>query len=116
MLIFTNETISQPPPTKATVAPDGVCVGDLYVINYMRIPTVATVISCEESSVSWWGARESVEKFQSRMICKLGRRSSLLRWWLPWACLLPYRAPAGTSSHLLESNTSPHTLTLPNTH
>ena len=102
MKIFTSEKIWQKPSlgvnarkyAPQTCLPSSQLLlpflpGQLYLIKFMGLPTVSTVTSRSENSVTWWGGTLSVEEFNSRVICYLGYRASLFGCWLPWADVEP---------------------------
>lgn len=90
MLIFTNERC-QRQSRKARRNALPFQPGELYMVRYMATPTVVTVLSVKDGMVTTWTATETFEQFNSRILCRLGVRSSILGFFLPWAHVSPSR-------------------------
>jgi hypothetical protein len=65
--------------------------GEVYLVRYMTTPALATVLSREGDMVTTWHGTETVEQFNERVVCLMGRRARFLGLFLPWARLQPQR-------------------------
>jgi hypothetical protein len=90
MIMFTNERcISAPRSAARGSLPFN--PGELYLVRYMALPTVVTVLSIKDGMVTTWNATETQEQFNARVICKVGERSRVFGFFLPWAHVSPAR-------------------------
>lgn len=90
MLMFTNEHCLRLPRGKASALLP-FKPGELYLVRYMSGPTVMTVQSVKDDMVTTWGATETFEQFNARIICRLGQRPCVLGVFLPWVQIAPVR-------------------------
>lgn len=89
MLTLTNEKCranAQEAHPKAPFQP-----GEVYLVRYMTTPTMVTILARKGDMVTTWNATETVEQFNARVICLMGRRPRLLGVFLPWVKLQPER-------------------------
>lgn len=63
--------------------------GQIYLVKYMGLPTICTILARTETDVVWFGGTVSVDVFNSLIICYLGHRSHVFGIWLPWAKIAP---------------------------
>lgn len=88
MILITNEKIIG---SKAVRADQPFQIGELFVVKYMTIPTVVTVLNRTAEGVTTWNGTESIDFFNRRVLFKLGHRARLFGIWLPWAIVDPQR-------------------------
>jgi hypothetical protein len=65
--------------------------GELYVMKYMGLPTVVTVLARSPDQVTLWFGAIDIEELNQRVLFRLGRRCKCLGMWLPWARCKPER-------------------------
>jgi len=89
MFMLTNERIlSRIPPHQANLPFQP---GELYVMKYMGLPSVVTVLARTPDAVTLWFGTLEVEELNQRVLFRLGRRCKFLGIWLPWARCKPER-------------------------
>ncbi len=93
MLLFTNDKIA-PMSRIARRTTEHFLPGELYIMRFMRTPTVVTVLARTNDEVVTWTGRHTVEAFNQRVLMRLGRRRRFLGIWLPWITLDPSRVIA----------------------
>lgn len=89
MFLLTNEHILSRTPSHQANLPFQ--PGELYVMKYMGLPTVVTVLARTPDKVTLWFGAIDAEELNQRVLFRLGRRCKFVGFWLPWARCKPER-------------------------
>jgi hypothetical protein len=104
MFLLSNERILSRTPTHQEDLPFQ--PGELYVMKYMGLPTVVTVLARTPDAVTLWFGTLEVEELNQRVLFRLGRRCKFLGMWLPLARCQPERVVALGLEDNLGTNSS----------
>jgi hypothetical protein len=92
MLLLTNTRIKQfEPPARRVPADQPFQPGEVFMIRYMAMPTVVTVVARRDGVVETDLVTVAVDRFDQCVLFRMGRRRRILGVWLPWLSCAPER-------------------------
>lgn len=92
MLLLSRVQIKPQPPHRQRVTADQPFQpGEVYMIRYMTVPTLVTVVARTPNVVETNLFSVSVDRFDQCVLFRMGRRRRLLGMWLPWLRCEPER-------------------------
>lgn len=94
MLIFTAERIRPAVESAGAQGDESFRPGEIFVMKYMGLPTVVTVLARTADKVSLWFGDVSPELLNQRVLFRMGKRARFLGMWMPWARVNPQRVVA----------------------
>jgi len=92
VLLITDTPIKPLPPREKRVrADEPFQPGEVFMIRYMAVPTMVTVVARHPNVVETNLVTVPVDRFDQCVLFRLGRRRRVLGIWLPWLQCKPER-------------------------